>query len=655
MVLVVLLPQAAAAAASTSQATSQTVVSLTFDDGLATQYAARSALAAHGMHGTFYVNSGRLGTDDSYYMTWSQVHGLADDGNEIGGHTSHHVNMPLTDPTETQRQVCADRNNLLAAGFQVTDFAYPYGAFNAASESYVQGCGYNSARTTSQVAAPPSESIPPPDPYAIRIAGSGNTATSLATLKGYVTQVEEAGGGWVPLVFHQICDACDPNSITMSDFVALLDWLTARSANGTVVQTVREVVGGQVQPAVPGPAAPAPPNGTNALRNASLEQDGDGDHEPDCWTFDSYGSASYSWTRTTDAHSGSWGERVDVTNYVSGDSKLTPTPDLGYCTPSVTPGRTYRLTAWYKSNRQVAFTAFTRNGVGAFSFWDTSPSFPASSSSWASASWVTPPIPSGTTGLTFGLTLPTNGFLTVDDLGFDDAAATGGGDTTPPTVSVSAPSNGAVVAGNVTLSANAADNVAVDHVDFLVDGSVAGVASVGSPYSFNWNSRVVMNGSHTVRARAVDTSGNSTQSAVTTVTVANSSANLLQNGSLESASGSTPSCWLLGGYGTNTFAWTRTSDAHSGSFGEKLDLTALTNGDRKLVVVQDAGTCAPAGVPGKSYTVTVWYKSPALGPIVFGYYRNASGSWVYWSQSARFAASSSWAQASWTTPVLPAG
>ena len=60
-------------------------------------------------------------------------------------------------------------------------------------------------------------------------------------------------------------------------------------------------------------------------------------------------------------------------------------------------------------------------------------------------------------------------------------------------------------------------------------------------------------------------------------------------------------------------------------------------------------------MPGKSYTVSVWYKSPALGPIIFGYYRNASGSWVYWSQSARFAAAASWTQASWTTPVLPAG
>src|SRR6185436_19773961 len=40
----------------------QTVVSFTFDDGIKTQAAlARPALAAHGMHGTFYINSGNVG------------------------------------------------------------------------------------------------------------------------------------------------------------------------------------------------------------------------------------------------------------------------------------------------------------------------------------------------------------------------------------------------------------------------------------------------------------------------------------------------------------------------------------------------------------------------------------------------------------------
>jgi hypothetical protein len=45
-------------------------------------------------------------------------------------------------------------------------------------------------------------------------------------------------------------------------------------------------------------------------------------------------------------------------------------------------------------------------------------------------------------------------------------------DATPPVVSVSAPADGARVGGVVGLAAAASDNVAVDHVDFLVNGVV---------------------------------------------------------------------------------------------------------------------------------------------------------------------------------------
>jgi len=52
-----------------------TVVSLTFDDGNADQYAARSILASHAMHGTFFVNSGRIDTTPSF-LTLPQVREL---------------------------------------------------------------------------------------------------------------------------------------------------------------------------------------------------------------------------------------------------------------------------------------------------------------------------------------------------------------------------------------------------------------------------------------------------------------------------------------------------------------------------------------------------------------------------------------------------
>jgi hypothetical protein len=55
----------------------------------------------------------------------------------------------------------------------------------------------------------------------------------------------------VQLVFHHLCDGCDAYSITPATFDALLTWLEGQSANGVVVRTTHQVVGGAVQPPVP--------------------------------------------------------------------------------------------------------------------------------------------------------------------------------------------------------------------------------------------------------------------------------------------------------------------------------------------------------------------------------------------------------------------
>ncbi len=94
-------------------------------------------------------------------------------------------------------------------------------------------------------------------------------------------------------------------------------------------------------------------------------------------------------------------------------------------------------------------------------------------------------------------------------------------DTTAPTVSLTAPADGATVSGTVTLSATASDNVGVAGVQFLVDGAPLGAEDTTSPYSVSWNTTTVTNGSHTLTAVARDAAGNTTTSAPVTVTVAN--------------------------------------------------------------------------------------------------------------------------------------
>ena len=251
--LLAVLTLAALAGAAPTHAQAATVVSLTFDDGIASQYAhARPALNARGMLGTFFINSGKV-ADGDYFMTWPQIDTLNAEGHEIGGHTVDHVR--LTDPgVDIRHQICTDAFTLRGRGYPVLSFAYPYGAGvgNTTVRATLGECGYLDARMNGNLRGPdcPSlgcpvaETIPPGDPYAFNSLGSQLTSPlTLQTLQNTVTRAEEAGGGWVPFVFHEIDDSGAADTVSPATLVAFLDWLQARAASGTIVRTVRWVMG----------------------------------------------------------------------------------------------------------------------------------------------------------------------------------------------------------------------------------------------------------------------------------------------------------------------------------------------------------------------------------------------------------------------------
>ncbi len=104
-----------------------------------------------------------------------------------------------------------------------------------------------------------------------------------------------------------------------------------------------------------------------------------------------------------------------------------------------------------------------------------------------------------------------------------EAGGTSTSDTTPPTVSLTAPTAGAV-SGTVALKATASDNVGISGVQFLLDGSPVGAEDTSAPYELQWSSGSVANGTHKLAARARDAAGNATTSGEVTVTVSNTAA-----------------------------------------------------------------------------------------------------------------------------------
>lgn len=93
-------------------------------------------------------------------------------------------------------------------------------------------------------------------------------------------------------------------------------------------------------------------------------------------------------------------------------------------------------------------------------------------------------------------------------------------DTARPNLAMASPSPGAQVAGTITVSAAASDNVAVAGVQFTLDGDSLGAERTAAPYDVAWNSGSVANGAHVLGAIARDAAGNQ-RSASVTITVAN--------------------------------------------------------------------------------------------------------------------------------------
>jgi hypothetical protein len=174
------------------------------------------------------------------------------------------------------------------------------------------------------------------------------------------------------------------------------------------------------------PAPPPPPGGpgVNTVRNPSLENVSPVNANlPECFTNSAgYGTNSVTFTRVHDAHSGSFGEQVTVTKRKDGDAKLGPLMDLGECSSQVASGRSYEVSAWYKSNVEVYFALYKRNALGQWSYWTQSPRI-APASRWTRATWISPTSPGDAVAVSFGLAIDSVGTLTTDDYGFADIPA----------------------------------------------------------------------------------------------------------------------------------------------------------------------------------------------------------------------------------------
>ena len=94
--------------------------------------------------------------------------------------------------------------------------------------------------------------------------------------------------------------------------------------------------------------------------------------------------------------------------------------DSGACAPAAAPGRSYRVSAWYKTDSRIAFVASYRTASGSWvTTWASGPDLPPSATVYRRGEWVTPPLPAGATHLSVGLALRGVGFALMDDFALE--------------------------------------------------------------------------------------------------------------------------------------------------------------------------------------------------------------------------------------------
>ena len=209
------------------------IVSITFDDGYATDYdTALPILQKHGLHATHYVFTNGVGDAAGGYMTADQIAALAAAGEEIGSHTVTHSRLTQLEPSEVASELANSKSILQGmVATEVASFALPYGDFDVQVVDQVRR-HYRSCRTTISGYNTPYNI----DPYRILVMPV-DYATSLSQVQSWVDTARQEKY-WLVLMYHRIDDS-GGSSVRAGNLDAALAYI---KGSGVEVETVREAL-----------------------------------------------------------------------------------------------------------------------------------------------------------------------------------------------------------------------------------------------------------------------------------------------------------------------------------------------------------------------------------------------------------------------------
>lgn len=381
--------------------------------------------------------------------------------------------------------------------------------------------------------------------------------------------------------------------------------------------------------------------GGNLVQNPSFEEtDPLNNTQPKGWAMDWWGNLEPVFTYPVVGFegAGSRAAELTLTQYTEGDAKWAFSPAF------VDAGTLYTFTDHYTSSvptRTVLDIGFA-NGTHAYTELATLPTSPNWNTYTAS---FTTPLGASTASVLHVLdrvgTLTTDAFSLVKG----DSVPT---DTVLPSVSITAPADGASLSGAVSVTASATDNVGVSGVQFLIDGTPFGGEDISAPYEATLSSGAYASGTHALSARARDAAGNIGISASVAISVNNAAGtNLMRNPSFEESDGTNPVGWVRDAWGVNTTTHTYPVPGRLGGSAVQVKINTYTDGDAKWFNDEVPVTS------GVTYTYSDWYKADDISDII-GRYTFTNGSVQYVGVAKDLPPSTAWKQASGNF-IPPAG
>ena len=165
-------------------------------------------------------------------------------------------------------------------------------------------------------------------------------------------------------------------------------------------------------------------------------------------------------------------------------------------------------------------------------------------------------------------------------------------------MAITYPASGATVLGQITVTANATDNVGVTSVQFQLDGANLGPIVTSAPFSVAWDTTQTSLGSHSLTAVAKDAADNPSVSAPVTVTVTR----------LATVSVS-PSSLAFGGELLNT-----TSSPQAVTVTNTGAVSTTISGVSTSADFAQTSNCVTTLAPGSSCIISVGYTPTVRGP-----------------------------------------